>query len=96
MSGAEQHDGQPTVEHDALAPEAAAADAIAREALAPEPGPVDGIAPAPADGATPAAIPPSAFPSAAPSTVDQRPELLVGGAFAGGLVLAILLKRLAR
>jgi hypothetical protein len=28
--------------------------------------------------------------------VDERPELLVGGAFAGGLVLALLLKRLAR
>jgi ElaB/YqjD/DUF883 family membrane-anchored ribosome-binding protein len=28
--------------------------------------------------------------------VDERPELAVGGAFAGGLVLGLLLKRLAR
>jgi len=27
---------------------------------------------------------------------DERPELAVGAAFAGGLVLALLLKRLAR
>jgi hypothetical protein len=30
------------------------------------------------------------------STPDDRPELVVGAAFAGGLVLALLLKRLAR
>jgi hypothetical protein len=28
--------------------------------------------------------------------VEERPELAVGGAFAGGLVLGLLLKRLAR
>jgi len=39
---------------------------------------------------------PGAYRVPAPSTVDERPELLVGGAFAGGLVLALLLKRLAR
>jgi hypothetical protein len=35
---------------------------------------------------------------AAASTVGppERPELAVGGAFAGGLVLALILKRLAR
>lgn len=32
-------------------------------------------------------------PSASP---DERPELAVGAAFAGGLVLALFLKRLAR
>lgn len=31
-----------------------------------------------------------------PSTADERPELTVGAAFAGGFVLALLLKRLAR
>ncbi len=28
------------------------------------------------------------------ATTDERPEFLVGGAFAGGLLLALLLKRL--
>ena len=28
--------------------------------------------------------------------VDERPEVAVGGAFVGGLVLALILKRLAR
>ncbi|MGN6187969.1 MAG: hypothetical protein ACTHOE_03640 [Conexibacter sp.] len=30
------------------------------------------------------------------TTTDERPELAVGAAFAGGLVLALFLKRLAR
>jgi hypothetical protein len=34
--------------------------------------------------------------SSAPALPDERPELLVGAAFAGGLALALLLKRLAR
>jgi len=29
-------------------------------------------------------------------TADERPELAIGAAFAGGLVLALFLKRLAR
>jgi hypothetical protein len=32
---------------------------------------------------------------AAASTVAQRPELAVGAAFAGGLLVALILKRLA-
>jgi hypothetical protein len=36
--------------------------------------------------------PPSAFPAPA----DERPEVAVGAAFAGGFVLAFFLKRLAR
>jgi ElaB/YqjD/DUF883 family membrane-anchored ribosome-binding protein len=32
---------------------------------------------------------------AAASTVAQRPELAVGAAFAGGLLIALILKRLA-
>lgn len=31
-----------------------------------------------------------------PSAAEDRPELIVGAAFAGGLTLALLLKRLAR
>ncbi len=39
----------------------------------------------------------TASPSAShASPADERPELAVGAAFAGGLVLALFLKRLAR
>ena len=41
------------------------------------------------------AAPPHA-PAAHPPAADEQPELAVGAAFAGGLVLALLLKRLAR
>lgn len=37
---------------------------------------------------------PVADPS--PSPTDEKPELLVGAAFAGGLVAALILKRLGR
>jgi hypothetical protein len=48
-----------------------------------------GIAPvAPAAG--PGAVPPL------PPSADERPEIAVGAAFAGGLALALLLKRLGR
>ncbi|MBS1871172.1 MAG: hypothetical protein JSS99_16090 [Actinobacteria bacterium] len=47
-----------------------------------------------AEAVAPAAVAP--LPPAPASTLDERPELVVGGAFAGGLVLALLLKRLAR
>jgi len=40
-----------------------------------------------------ATTPPHAYPATAP---DERPEIAVGAAFAGGFVLALLLKRLAR
>lgn len=39
---------------------------------------------------------PAPAPAALPPVADERPELVVGAAFAGGLVLALLLKRLAR
>jgi len=44
-----------------------------------------------------AASPPSP-PAAGSSAIlpRDRPELAIGGAFAGGLVLALILKRLAR
>jgi hypothetical protein len=35
-------------------------------------------------------------PVYAPAPADERPELAIGAAFAGGLVLALFLKRLAR
>jgi hypothetical protein len=56
--------GQPTVEHAALAPDAAVPAGAAAPTLA--------------------------------SPADERPELVVGAAFAGGLALALFLKRLAR
>jgi hypothetical protein len=40
--------------------------------------------------------PPVAQPPAGPGLTEQRPELLVGGAFVGGAVLAFVLKRLGR
>lgn len=40
--------------------------------------------------------PPSAVAPTFPSPADERPELVVGAAFAGGLALALFLKRLAR
>ena len=45
-----------------------------------------------ADGSA-SQTPPASAPIAAPA--DERPELAVGAAFAGGFVLALLLKRLA-
>jgi hypothetical protein len=51
-----------------------------------------------ADASTGATSPglPSAPAVVLPATADERPELVVGAAFAGGLVLALFLKRLAR
>ena len=43
----------------------------------------------------PVAAPPQTSTSPA-DIVEQRPEVGVGAAFAGGLVLALILKRLAR
>jgi hypothetical protein len=73
MTDAPAPDGQPTVEHAALAADGAVSDAAA----APPAGP---------DLAT----------TGLPPIAADRPELVVGAAFAGGLVLALLLKRLAR
>jgi hypothetical protein len=49
-----------------------------------------------APGASVPVTPPPLGGPVSPSLPDQRPELLVGAAFGGGLVLALLLKRLAR
>jgi hypothetical protein len=56
---------------------------------------------APVPGDTPPAPPPLPPPPAPASTglasiPNDRPEVAVGAAFAGGLVLALILKRLAR
>jgi hypothetical protein len=44
----------------------------------------------------PAGDPGSGAASQLTARVQERPELAVGGAFAGGLLLGLLLKRLAR
>jgi hypothetical protein len=46
-------------------------------------------------GEPPALATPTSVPIP-PSTLDERPELAVGAAFAGALVLGLLLKRLGR
>jgi hypothetical protein len=47
--------------------------------------------------AEPAVPPTSPIAAAAPaSAADEHPELVIGAAFAGGLALALLLKRLGR
>jgi len=56
---------------------------------------VDSI-PAPAPAWTPPEPPPESARATAGAIVAERPEIAVGGAFAGGLVLALILKRLAR
>jgi hypothetical protein len=52
-------------------------------------------APAPAPE-PPVAIPPVEPGSSAEAAVSERPEVAVAAAFAGGLVLAVILKRLGR
>jgi hypothetical protein len=56
------------------------------------------VPPLPAIGEEPAAgwTPPAATPAPIVEIVEKRPEVAAGGAFAGGLVLALILKRLAR
>ncbi len=61
-------------------------------AAAPDPEP----APDPAVASPPADWPPADWPPSATGTADDRPEVGVGAAFAGGIVAAWLLKRLAR
>jgi hypothetical protein len=50
--------------------------------------PTAGLAPPSPDGSSP--------PQPLASPFDERPELAVGAAFAGGLLAAVILKRLAR
>jgi hypothetical protein len=73
-------------------------------ALAPEPPTAPLAAPGPAVAPEPAALPPlPTAPQPAPTPLDraatlaaERPEVAVGGAFAGGFLFAMILRRLAR
>ena len=68
--------------------------------------PVPGVVPDPVVAVTAAPEPPAWTPPAPPpdgtgmsgaaAMATDRPEVAVGAAFAGGLVLAMILKRLAR
>ena len=53
-----------------------------------------GSAAPPTDSST--ASVPSGLPQRAVALADERPEVAAGAAFAGGLLLAMILKRLAR
>ena len=72
--------------------------------LAPEPPTAPLPATGPAVAPEPAALPPlPAAPQPAPTPLDraatlaaERPEVAVGGAFAGGFLFAMILRRLAR
>jgi hypothetical protein len=55
----------------------------------------DGVSVNPAEPLAAAAVAAPSGPPA-PAAGDEHPERAVGAAFAGGLVLALLLKRLAR
>ena len=61
----------------------------------PLPPPVDSVPPAPA-WTPPAADAASSPYSSVASVASDRPEMAVAAAFAGGLVLALILKRLGR
>ncbi|HMJ02200.1 MAG TPA: hypothetical protein VK506_04610 [Conexibacter sp.] len=86
MTDAAGNDAQPTAEQAALGADVPA-DVLTAEALAAAAPAIDGSAPA---------YDPAAGGAALASVADDRPEMLVGAAFAGGFALAFLLKRLAR
>jgi len=48
------------------------------------------------DGAAPPPAPPWYSPEGAQALADERPEVAIGAAFAGGFLLAMILRRLAR
>ena len=62
-------------------------DPVTQSWAATEPGSPAGEPPSPA---------PHAAASAVPAAPGDRPEMALGAAFAGGLVFALILKRLAR
>ena len=87
-------------------------DTAESEAVAPPPTEVREAPPTPAVEPPPAAAPPPAQPlppppppaiegvtepiGAPPSLIDEHPEILVGAAFLGGIVLANLIRRRGR
>jgi hypothetical protein len=76
--------------------EAPAADATPAAAEAPvAAAPAVPTEPAP-EPEPPVALPPVPPGSSAETVASERPEVAVAGAFAGGLVLAMILKRLGR
>lgn len=93
----------PVGESPAVAPPPPPAIAVAMDsqdvgvppAVAPlEPGDSPAVSVPP--GAPAPSWPPEDEPSGATALAAERPEIAVGAAFAGGLVLALILKRLAR
>jgi hypothetical protein len=59
--------------------------------------PTTGAQPLSASAGAPAGPPqPSGATAELSARIEERPELAVGGAFAGGLILAFVFKRLAR
>ena len=87
-------------------------DTAESEAVSPAPTEVREAPPTPALEPPPAAAPPPAQPlrpppppaiegftepiGAPPSLIDEHPEILVGAAFVGGIVLANLIRRRGR
>lgn len=89
--------GQPTPEEAVQAVEGTepVADA-ATPVVEPEPVVEPSAAVPDPEPASAFASPPADWPPSAPSIADDRPEVGVGAAFAGGIAAAWLLKRLAR
>jgi hypothetical protein len=90
---------EPTAVHPLDAPAEPTSPTPASDATPPAPEPAPSATepgpPAPA-WTPPAADASSASSPSGGSAVAERPEIAVGAAFAGGLVLALILKRLAR
>jgi hypothetical protein len=91
----------PESDSDSASPSEPAADTSGSPASVPAPTVATGSVPAPtvATGSAPAppevSLPPRRTEATTAALAD-RPELAVGAAFAGGLVFALILKRLAR
>jgi DNA polymerase-3 subunit gamma/tau len=88
-------DSTPTEIRTAPEPPSALGDADVLAVDSPPPVTAPPVAP------PPGSLPPPPTPDWAPaggssSPFDERPELAVGAAFAGGLVVALIFKRLAR
>ncbi|MBI5105968.1 MAG: hypothetical protein HZB46_13495 [Solirubrobacterales bacterium] len=70
--------------------DAAGAVSMGADAAGPSPEPTPVVPPSEASYATPAGSPWT------PPDAEEKPEVLVGAAFAGGLLGAMILKRLTR